>query len=55
MEVDRAISGMDHRSSAIRSAEEMGLAVKKERKDSNGDDIKKSNKKDGNSDEDESS
>ena len=45
---------MDHRSSAVRSAEEMGLAVKKEKKDSDGDDIKKSDK-DCNSGKDESS
>ena len=53
MEVDQAISGTNHRSSAVRSAGEMGPAV--EKKDSDGDDIKKSDKKDCNSGKDESS
>ena len=55
MEVDRAISGMDHRSSAIRSAEEMGLAVKKEKEDNDSDDTEKSDGKNNNGDEDENS
>ena len=53
--MDQAISGRNHRSSAVRSAGETGLAAKKEKGDSDDDDVEKGDEKDGSSDEDESS